>query len=75
MYLLDYIKQIEDHKGRKLGLNNRRDLFRLASKVEQEINKRQSKLNNIQNVLGGYKTYDPKEQKTIQLSHRDRYGY
>ena len=75
MYLKDYIKRIEDHKGCKLDLNNSRDLFRLASIVEQEINKRQAKLNNIQNVLGGYKTYDPKEQKTIQLSHRDRYGY
>lgn len=75
MYLFDYIKRIEDHKGRKLDLNNRRDLFRLASIVEREINVRQGKLNNIQNVLGGYETYDPKEQKPIQLSERDRYGY
>lgn len=75
MYLFDYIKRIEDHKGRKLDLNKSRDLFRLASIVEREINLRQGKLNNIQNVLGGYKTYDPKEQKPIQLSERDRYGY
>lgn len=75
MYLFDYIKEIEERKGRKLDLNNRRDLFYLAERVKREINVREAKLNNIQNVLGGYKTYDPKEQKTIQLSHRDRYGY
>jgi len=75
MYLFDYIKRIEDHTGRKLDLNKRRDLFRLASIVEREINKKEAKLSNIQNVLGGYKTYDPKEQKPIQLSERDRYGY
>ena len=74
MKLFDYIKRIEDHKGRKLDLNKRQDLFRLANIVEQEINKREGKLNKIQQVLNGYSTYDPKEQKPIYLSDRDKFG-
>ena len=74
MILLEYIKRLEEHKGRKLDLNNRRDLVRLSSIVEREINKREAKLTRIENVLGGHKTYNPKELKTIHLSHRDIYG-
>lgn len=74
MILLEYIKRLEEHKGRKLDLNNRRDLVRLSAIVEREINVREAKLTNIQNVLGGYKTYDPKELKTMHLSHRDKFG-
>lgn len=72
MKLLDYIKRLEEHKGRKLDLNNRRDLVRLSCIVEREIEKRDAKLSMIEDVLGGYKTYNPKEMKPIHLSDRDR---
>ena len=72
MILLDYIKRLEDHKGRKLDLNNRRDLMRLSSIVEREISNRDAKLSRIENVLGGHNTYNPKEMKAIHLSQRER---
>jgi hypothetical protein len=74
MILLEYIKRLEEHKGRKLELNNRRDLMMLASIVEREVSERDAKISSIENVLGGHKTYDPKELKTIHLSDRDKFG-
>ena len=74
MILFEYIKEIEERKGRKLDLNNRRDLFYLADRVKREVNTREAKLARIENVLGGHKTYDPKELKTIHLSDRDKFG-
>ena len=66
------IEQIEKRKGRQLDLNDSRDLFYVANMVDREIKKRDAKLHNIVNVLEGYKTYDPKEQKPIALSKRER---
>lgn len=74
MILFEYIKRLEDNKGRKLDLNNRRDLVRLSAIVEREINSREAKLSMIESVLGGHKTYDPKQLKTIHLSDRDKFG-
>ena len=74
MILFEYIKRLEEHKGRKLDLTKHRDLFRLASIVEREIENREAKLSRIENVLGGHKTYDPKNLKTIRLSDRDKFG-
>ena len=72
MKLFDYIKRIEEHKGRKLDLSKRRDLFRLAGIVERELEKRDVKLSMIEDVLGGYKTYNPKEMKPIHLSDKEK---
>lgn len=72
MILFDYIKRLEESKGRKIDLNNRRDLVRLSAIVDREIQKRDAKLSMINDVLGGHKTYDPKHLKTIHLSERDR---
>ena len=72
MYLLEVIKRIEEHKGRKLDLTDRRDFFRLSTVLEREIRKRNAVISGIQDVLNGDKTYDPKEQKAINLSDRER---
>jgi len=44
MYLFDYIKQIEELKGRKLDLNQYTDIYPLAEIVEREIKLREVKL-------------------------------
>ena len=38
MHLFNYIKEIEDRKGRKLDLNQYTDIYPLAEIVEREIN-------------------------------------
>jgi hypothetical protein len=43
MYLFDYIKRLEERKGRKLDLNQYTDIYHLAEIVEREINLRNSK--------------------------------
>jgi len=44
MHLFNYIKEIEDRKGRKLDLNQYTDIYPLAEIVEREIKLREVKL-------------------------------
>ena len=59
------LNRIEEHKGRKLDLNKRKDLFRLKSAIDREFSKQQSIITNVQNVLNGESTYDATQYKTI----------
>lgn len=66
MYLAkEILERIESRKGRKLDLNKRRDRVYLFMAIQREIEKRDSIIRNVQNVLNGQKTYDATQYKTI----------
>ena len=58
-------ERIEKHKGRKLDLTNRRDLFMLKSAINREFSRQSQIITNVQNVLKGEQTYDQSKYKTI----------
>lgn len=67
----EILKRIEDHKGRKLDLNNHRDKFYLFSAIEREILKKDTIISNVKNVLSGFSTYDETKYRTIS-DHRKK---
>jgi len=69
----DILASIENHKGRKLDLNNPKDRTRFFSAIDSEIKERQEKLDNINSIIsGGYDVFNTNEQKTIALSDKER---
>tara|TARA_R110000803_G_scaffold82566_1_gene148737 strand:+ start:298 stop:516 length:219 start_codon:yes stop_codon:yes gene_type:complete len=64
------LERIENHKGRELDLNNRRDRLYLFSALEREFNKRDAIIQNISNCLKGASTYDESTHKVIVDSRK-----
>ena len=59
------LEAIENHKGRKLDLNNHKDRFFLFSALEREFNRRDVIIQNVANCLKGESTYDESTYKVI----------
>ena len=69
------MKRVEDYKGRKLDLSNHRDRTRYFSAIDSELEKRDTIISNVRNVLNGESTYDETQYKTILDSNRRKINF
>lgn len=67
----DIITAKEDHCGESLDCS-RRLKFQIIWACQREIDKRDKVIANIQNAIRGHETFDPREQKAIALSRREK---
>jgi hypothetical protein len=67
----EILKIIEDHKGRKLDLNNNRDRMTFFSSIQRDIDKKVAIINNIKNCLSGQSTFDKSIYKVIRDSRKN----
>ena len=66
----ELLKILEEHKGRKLDLNNSQDRTRFFMVLQRELDKNEVIISNVKKVLDGESTYDKRTYKVILDSNR-----
>jgi hypothetical protein len=61
----EILEKIEEHRGRKLDLNNNKDRMTFFSSIQRDIDKKDAIIGNIKNCLSGQSTYNQSIYKVI----------
>ena len=70
MRVKEIIEILEIKRGRKLDLTNHRDKWTFFNAINRELEKRDTIISNVKNVLNGESTYDETTYKTILDSRK-----
>lgn len=70
MRVKEILEILEIKRGRKLDLTKHRDKWSFFKAIDRELEKRDTIISNIKNVLNGESTYDETTYKTIVDSRK-----